>query len=188
MNRLPFAFFIAALLCGLPYLSAHRAIAQSLNDRMSASVKRVYGESAIFSSASATLSDKEGADIKSASGFAYGPTVSYYAVAVGGKRVGYAIVDEVRGKAKLITYAVFVDNNITIRDLEVLVYREPYGGEIQYDAFRRQFRGKGPKDQYKVGVDVRNVSGATISTNAVTGGTRKLIAVLRELKGAGKLR
>jgi hypothetical protein len=161
--------------------------AQSLAEKLNAALKRVFGETAQVTTGTATLNDQQLNAIRNSSGFLYGRTVSYYAVAVGGKRVGYCMVDEVKGKAKLITYAVIVDANIVVKDLEVLAYREPYGGEIQYDGFRKQFRGKGTRDPLKVGVDIRNVSGATISTNAVTGGTRKVMAVLRELKAAGAL-
>jgi Na+-translocating ferredoxin:NAD+ oxidoreductase RnfG subunit len=97
------------------------------------------------------------------------------------------MVDEVRGKSKLITYLLMVDKDLTVKDLEVLAYREPYGGEIQYEAFRKQFRGKGTRDQLRVGGDIKNISGATISSNAVTNGVRNLLAVLKELKSAGKL-
>ncbi len=169
-------------------LAAGAVRSQTLNERMSAAARRVFGEAATISSGVATLNDKQVTAIRGSSGFGYGTTVNYYAVNLGNRRAGYAIVDEVRGKSKLITYAVFVDPNVVIKDLEVLAYRETYGGEIQYDAFRKQFRGKGTKDAMKVGVDIRNVSGATISTNAVTGGTRKLMAVLRELKAAGTLK
>lgn len=179
------AFFLAAALF---VMAPAVAEAQNLTEKLHAALKRVFGESAQITTGVATLTDQQVAEIKKTSGFLYGRTVNYHAVAVGGKRVGYAIVDEVKGKAKMITYTLIVDNNLVVKDLEVLAYREPYGGEIQYDSFRRQFRGKGTRDQLKVGVDIRNVSGATISTNAVTGGTRKLLAVLRELKEAGALR
>ena len=177
-----------ALAAPLLLCSTLSAGAQTLAERMSASLKRVFGEAAVVTTGSATLGEQQVAAIKATSGFTYGPTVNYYAIAVGGKRVGYAVVDEVKGKAKLITYTVIVDNNLVVKDLEVLAYREPYGGEIQFEGFRKQFRGKGTRDPLKVGVDIRNVSGATISTNAVTGGTRKMLAVLRELKEGGKLR
>jgi Na+-translocating ferredoxin:NAD+ oxidoreductase RnfG subunit len=178
-----------AALCCLMLAAAPSALrAQSLTEKLNAALKRVFGESAQASTGSATLNDEQVARIRASSGFVYGRTVNYYMITVGGKRAGYAMVDEVKGKAKLITYVVIVDANIIVKDLEVLAYREPYGGEIAYDGFRKQFRGKGTRDPLKVGVDIRNVSGATISTNAVTGGTRKLMAVLRELKEAGALR
>ncbi|MBS1912658.1 MAG: FMN-binding protein [Bacteroidetes bacterium] len=177
-----------ALAIALLLLWSTSSSAQNVGEKMMAALKRVFGESAQAVVQTATLSDQQLAAIRTTSGAGYTKNVSYYAVSVGGKRVGYGIVDDVKGKVKPITYAVIVDNNIAIKDLEVLVYRETYGGEVQYDAFRKQFRGKGTRDAYRIGTDIRNVSGATISSNAVAGGTRKLMAVFNALKSAGALR
>lgn len=162
-------------------------MAQDPTAKLNAAFQRVFGQSVEIAKETATLDDVQLASVRSASGFGYGPRVQYFTIAASGRRVGYSIVDEVRGKSKLITYALIVDDNLVVKDLEVLVYREPYGGEIQYEAFRRQFRGKGTRDPLRVGGDIRNISGATISSNSVTSGVRKLLAVLKELKTAGKL-
>lgn len=180
--------FLSAVPLAVALLLTPGAVsAQNAQEKFNAALKRVYGQSALGVVQSATLDEKQAAAAHAASGFRYGPAVRYYKVTVGSQGVGYAIVDEVKGKAKLITYTVMVDNNLIVKDLEVLAYREPYGGEIQYDSFRKQFRGKGPRDAVKVGVNIRNISGATISSNAVTNGTRKLLAVLQQLKQGGKL-
>ena len=159
-----------------------------MNDKMVAGLKRVFGANAQISVGQATLSDPEMGVVKSAGAGSFGPGVRYYAVSTDGRRVGYGIIDDVRGKSKLITYAVMVDVNLVVKDLEVLFYREPYGGEIQYDSFRRQFRGKSSRDGLRVGGNIRNISGATISSNSVTNGTRKLLVVLQQLNQSGKLR
>lgn len=169
-------------------VGATRAGAQTIGEKMNAGLHRVFGDAAQISVTTTTLTDAQLNGIRAASGFAYARTAMIYTISSGGRRVGYGVIDEVKGKAKAITYAVMVDNNLTVKDLEVLAYREPYGGEIQYEAFRRQFRGKSARDTYKVGVDLRNISGATISSNAVAGGTRKVMAMLSELKAAGALR
>jgi Na+-translocating ferredoxin:NAD+ oxidoreductase RnfG subunit len=179
--RFQCAFAVAVLMLSTA------ALAQDITAKSTAALQRVFGESATVERRTATLDDAQIASVKTASGYGYGTRAEYYAVSVGGRRVGYGIVDEVRGKSKLITYLLIVDNNLTVKDLEVLVYREPYGGEIQYEAFRNQFRGKGPRDRVRVGSDIKNISGATISSNAVTNGVRKLLAVLKELKTAGEL-
>lgn len=178
---------IVLLAAGALLLAAGQGHAQSAAEKLSAALKRVYGEAAQWSTATATLTEQQIAAVRASAGVTPAAAVTYYAVAVGGKRVGYGMVDDVKGKVKMITYVVLVDNAMTIRDLEVLAYREPYGGEVQYDAFRRQFRGKGARDAFKVGVDIRNISGATISSNAVTTGTRKVIAILNVLKASGGL-
>ena len=70
---------------------------------------------------------------------------------------------------------------------DILVYREPYGGEVAYDAWRRQFRGKSSGDALQVGRDIRTISGATISVNAVTLGVRKALGDLTVWHRSGAL-
>lgn len=100
---------------------------------------------------------------------------------------GFARVRNVKGKDQPITYLVAVDPGLQLRDVDILVYREAYGGEVAYEAWRKQFRGRGPDDPLEVGRDIRSISGATISVNAVTLGVRRTLAELAEWRKQGRL-
>jgi len=102
--------------------------------------------------------------------------------------LGFAVVREVKGKDQPITFLVATDTADRLRDIDILVYREPYGGEVAYDAWRRQFRGKSSGDALQVGRDIRTISGATISVNAVTLGVRKALSDLTAWHQSGALR
>jgi transcriptional regulator of nitric oxide reductase len=102
--------------------------------------------------------------------------------------LGFAQVRNVRGKDQPITYLVAVDAAGRLRDVDILVYREPYGGEVAYEAWRKQFRGKGPDAPLVVGRDIQGISGATISVNAVTLGVRRAVADFAAWRGSGRLR
>lgn len=102
--------------------------------------------------------------------------------------IGYAVVRNVLGKDQPITFLVAVDSASVLRDVDILVYREPYGGEVAYDAWRRQFRGKTSADPLEIGKDIRSISGATISANSVTLGVRRALADLVRWRAEGKLR
>ena len=101
--------------------------------------------------------------------------------------LGYAVVRNVKGKDQPITFLVAVDPGDHLKDVDILVYREPYGGEVAYDSWRKQFRGKTTQDPMEVGKDIRSISGATISVNSVTVAVRKAVADLTEWHTAGKL-
>lgn len=101
---------------------------------------------------------------------------------------GYAIVRNVRGKDQPITFLVAVDTVGALRDLDILVYREPYGGEVAYDAWRRQFRGKTAADSVELGQNIRSISGATISANSVTLGVRHALEDFARWAQEGRLR
>ena len=92
--------------------------------------------------------------------------------------VGFAAVGNVVGKDQPITFLVAVDATDRLKDVDIRVYREPYGGEVAYEPWRRQFRGKGAGDSLRVGKELRSISGATISVHAVTLGVRRMLADL----------
>jgi Na+-translocating ferredoxin:NAD+ oxidoreductase RnfG subunit len=91
-------------------------------------------------------------------------------------RIGWFIVDRVLGKHDFITYAVALGADGTVRGVEILEYRETYGGEIRNERWRAQFVGKRPGASLKFGSDIKNISGATLSSRHVTDGVNRLLA------------
>jgi hypothetical protein len=102
--------------------------------------------------------------------------------------LGFAQVGNVLGKDQPITFLVAIDPADRLKDVDILVYREPYGGEVAYEAWRRQFRGKTAGDSLRVGREIRGISGATISVHAVTLGVRRLLADLTAWHQRGAIR
>ena len=109
------------------------------------------------------------------------------AIGANGTIIGFGITDDVRGKEQPITYITLIKPDGTIADIEVLAYRESYGGEVQYESFRKQFRGKRASSDIRLGRDIQNIAGATISSRAITVGARKVIVLFDELRKDGKL-
>ncbi len=100
---------------------------------------------------------------------------------------GFVVADEVVGKVELISYAVAVALDGAVRQIEILSYRESHGHEIRLPAWRRQFVGKGTTAAIRVGEDINNISGATLSCSHVTDGVRRIVAVLALARRAGVL-
>jgi len=73
---------------------------------------------------------------------------------------GWFIIDAVFGKHELITYAVGIGADGSVRGVEILEYLESYGYQIRDAAWRRQFAGKTARDPLKLDQDIRNISGA----------------------------
>jgi Na+-translocating ferredoxin:NAD+ oxidoreductase RnfG subunit len=101
--------------------------------------------------------------------------------------LGYLVVDAVVGKFELINYAVGIAPDGTVRQVEVLSYRESHGHEIRAAAWRRQFVGKGASAPLQVGEDIANISGATLSCSHVTDGVRRIVAVIDQARRNGTL-
>jgi Na+-translocating ferredoxin:NAD+ oxidoreductase RnfG subunit len=84
-------------------------------------------------------------------------------------------VDQVLGKHEFITYAVGVSKAKTVSSLEILEYRETYGGQVRQEDWKKQFYGKDSAAPLKLGKDIVNISGATLSSAHVTAGVRRLL-------------
>ena len=105
----------------------------------------------------------------------------------GGSTLGFVVFDEVIGKVELISYAVGIALDGTVKQIEILSYRESHGSEIRLPAWRRQFVGKGPSATLRVGDDIANISGATLSCTHVTDGVRRIVAVVALARRVGVL-
>lgn len=96
--------------------------------------------------------------------------------------LGYAVIDNVLGKDLPITYLLAVTPDLAIQDLEIITYREPYGGEVGFESWQKQFYGKTPESNLRHGREIRNISGATISARSVTIGVRRTLCILKALR------
>jgi hypothetical protein len=107
----------------------------------------------------------------------------------GGTLLGHLFVDEVIGRQNLITYAVGIDAGGALRNLEIMAYRESHGGEVRNPAWRNQFSGRRSLDELRFRTDIKNISGATLSSEHLTEGVRWLMALwqaaLRPAAAAG---
>jgi hypothetical protein len=94
----------------------------------------------------------------------------------GDKLLGLFVLDHVIGKHLYIDYAVALDTNGRVMRVEILQYRESYGGEVREGGWLAQFVGKGSGSALKVGGDIRNISGATLSSLHITEGVKRILA------------
>lgn len=94
--------------------------------------------------------------------------------------VGYALLDNVKGKSLPITFLVLFDKEGTILNTHVVKYREAIGGEIGNKRWNIQFAGRNSQSTFAIGKEIDGISGATISVNAMSRGIYKL-AILIEM-------
>ena len=99
--------------------------------------------------------------------------------------LGYAVVVEEIGKHRPITFVVGVRPDGSVQDVALMVYREPYGGEVRYPRFLAQYRSKDLTAPLLPFRDIRNITGATLSAEAVGRGVRKALALLSALSLTG---
>jgi Na+-transporting NADH:ubiquinone oxidoreductase subunit NqrC len=96
------------------------------------------------------------------------------------------VVDSVIGKFEQIDYAVALDASGKVVSVEILAYREGHGGEVRMPSWRNQFVGRTAADPIRVGSDIANISGATLSCTHVTDGVHRIVAWAAKHPIAGK--
>ena len=94
-----------------------------------------------------------------------------------GRVLGLFVFDRVIGKHLYIDYAVALDPGGRVHRVDILQYRESYGGEVRSPIWLSQFIGKSATSNLKIGNDIRNISGATLSSMHVTEGVKRILAI-----------
>lgn len=94
----------------------------------------------------------------------------------GGKVVGFFVFDRVVGKHLFIDYGVALTPAGAVHKVEILEYRESYGGDIRSPSWLAQFVGKTSGSALKINGDIRNIAGATLSSTHVTEGVKRILA------------
>lgn len=131
---------------------------------------------------SLALSDAQRRAIARAAGApGYDKVQRVWEARAGDRRVGWFLVDRVIGKHDFITYALALTPDGVVKGIEILDYRETYGGEVRNPAWRRQFTGKRPGSDLRLDRDIKNISGATLSSRHVTDGVRRLLVTWQML-------
>ena len=150
--------------------------------------RRCFAEATAFTDRTLQLTPDEMRAVVQAAGLPARSAAWRVMLALNGDApLGVVVFDGVIGKYELIDYAVGIGADGKVRNIEILSYRESHGYEVRLPAWRKQFVGKGADAKLRVGEDIANISGATLSTTHITDGVRRIVAVVSTLKASGKL-
>ncbi|MEW6776218.1 MAG: FMN-binding protein [Bdellovibrionota bacterium] len=97
-----------------------------------------------------------------------------------GVHQGYAFILTEKSRYRPITFLVAVDPEGKVRRVDVMVYREPRGGEVRQQKFLDQYKGQDGGVQ--LGRDLVSISGATVSAQVMTFGVNKALFLAKELR------
>ena len=92
--------------------------------------------------------------------------------------LGYFVVDYVIGKHLVIDYVVGLQPDKSIKSVEILQYRETYGGEVRNPDWLHQFVGKTKDSKLSLNDDIINIGGATLSSRNITDGVKRVLATV----------
>ena len=149
--------------------------------------KRAFPEATSFKESLFQLSADEARNVANSTGLPAKPVLWRSLIAMNGdKSLGVVVLDGVIGKFELIDYAIGIGRDGKIRNVEILAYRESHGYEVRLPAWRKQFVGKNKADRLRVSEDIASISGATMSATHITDGVRRIVAVVDQMRAAGK--
>jgi hypothetical protein len=175
----PPAFLAVLLLLAGPAAGGAGDAPAELERRADEALVRIYGDGAVFRRFGLSLTGPEREAVVQAAGAS--PTdqpVEVRVASADGAVLGYAVVTDARGKDQPITVLVATDAARSVLAVEILVYREAYGGEVRRESWRSQFVGLGPGAPMRWGREIRNISGATISARSVARAVSSTVATL----------
>jgi DtxR family Mn-dependent transcriptional regulator len=145
-------------------------------------VERIFGSYDELIARECPVSDAQRSLIEQQAGCAVAEqSLTFLMARRAGEPLGWVYVGDVAGLYEPITFAVGIGAAGQVKDVEILVYRESRGGEVRRRRFLNQYRGKDADSRLKLHDDVLNITGATVSSRAVTYGVKKALVAFRAL-------
>jgi hypothetical protein len=104
--------------------------------------------------------------------------MSFYTGMRDGMPIGNALFDHDISKSYPISYMLVMNLDGTVRDVEILVYREPRGWEVHYPSFMDQYTGTTADTDFR---NINTITSATISAQAMFKGVSRASAAYKVL-------
>ena len=101
----------------------------------------------------------------------------FYIGRTNGQIDGYAVIDDEVGKVLPITFVTRIAPDGKVAAVEIMVYRESHGGEVASRRFLNQFREKSLNDELRLHGNIVNVTGATLSSQALVKGVKRALVL-----------
>ena len=105
---------------------------------------------------------------------------TFYSISEDDSIIGYLAVTDAPSKFHRFDYYVLFDDKEEILKVEVLHYRENYGGEICSKNWLKQFVGIDTENYSNFNREIDGISGATISVNSLKHNLLKLSNKLKK--------
>ena len=110
----------------------------------------------------------------------------FYVGKKNGEAIGYAAIDTHTVRTKSQTIIVVINPDGSLKYTEILAFFEP----LEYkptEGWINLFKDKKISDGIKIGYDIPNISGATLSSNGTANAVKKVLSVFEVvIKGAKK--
>lgn len=165
---------VVCVLATAPLQAASAAVYASAEEAQ----RELFPDASAFEAVALNMSDEQLQEIARTAGPQAGHgELHVWTARQGATVLGHVFVDEVIGREDFITYAVGIRADGKLLPVRVLEYRESHGGEIRNPRWLAQFAGRSTTQQLRFGTDIKNIAGATLSSEHVTAGVRRILAI-----------
>ncbi len=166
------------------FFFTHLAHAETVYLKPSEALKIIFSGSEEIIKDQKQITLKQLKDISKSSGSQFSKMEwTFFIAKTKGQIDGYAVVDHEIGKTDPITFLTAITPAGQVKEVEILVYRESHGGEVKEERFRKQFLNKTANDPIRINQDIKNVSGATLSSRAMARGVKRDLLIWKALYG-----
>lgn len=149
-------------------------------------LKKIFQEATSFKEIHITLNEEQMRQIEQDAEIIFSGNhsnqVAMYRAYDNNLLVGFAFKDTVVGKWGPIHYLVGLNPQGKVLQSIILGHEEDRGKPIAKRRFLKQYNGKDINDPIKLRKDIDGITGATISSRAVTDGIRKLVHIFEIIK------
>ena len=169
-------FVLVGVICAILLISLQPIYAQVFKTQQEA-LKEAFSNSDSIDRKVLFLTEDEAAQIQqSAKVKVESKIVTYYAGSKTGSITGYAFFETNIVRTKPETFMIILSPNGKIKYIEVLAFYEPLD-YLPTSNWFELFTNKILSDQLWPKRDIHNITGATLSVQAITQGVRKMLAV-----------
>ena len=102
------------------------------------------------------------------------PAIWYGVAYKDDKVIGVLAFDRCVGKHEYIDYVIALTPEGRVKQVEILNYRESWGGKVRREGWRKQFIGKNATAKIDLNNGIHNISGATLSCRGITRGVKRV--------------
>ncbi|MDH3322088.1 MAG: FMN-binding protein [Flavobacteriaceae bacterium] len=112
---------------------------------------------------------------------------NFFKISTQDGHMGYFYLGKAFGKTDDFDFLVIFDENLIIKKIKILTYREDYGGEISSKRWLKQFNGLTNEDTVVYKKNIKAISGATISVKSMTNAINDLLKSLTILQSKNQI-
>ncbi len=165
---------LTAILCVLLFSGAmlKPEVSSSFLKKADKNLERIF-KGRVITKKNIALSDKQMAEVKFKNN-------GIYELMSSGENLGYVVFTSSMGRFEPFDYMVVYSPDASVKEISIINYTSPHGGEVSSAKWLKQFAGYSGK-KLKYGSDIEALSGATFSASSLVKDVESITVFMKTL-------